>query len=156
MRVKYNSWRYLFIVLLFFIFYAFSQRGGGTYVVAEVIDGDTIKLTNGEKVRYIGIDTPELHSSRDKIEYYAEEAYRANRKLVIGKKVTLEFDVQKRDRYGRLLAYVYVDGLMVNEWLVANGYARVATFPPNVKYAERFRRLEREARKQRLGLWAKE
>ncbi|MEN3186534.1 MAG: thermonuclease family protein [Atribacterota bacterium] len=156
MKVKYSLWRYLFIVLLFFIFYALSQRGGGTYVVVEVIDGDTIKLASGEKVRYIGVDTPELRSSRGKTEYYAEEAYRANRKLVGGKRVTLEFDVQKRDRYGRLLAYVYVDGLMVNEWLVANGYARVATFPPNVKYTERFRALEKEARRRQLGLWAKD
>jgi micrococcal nuclease len=100
------------------------------------------------------VDTPELHHPQKEVEYYAQEAYRANQKLVEGKKVSLEFDVQKRDRYGRILAYVYVDGFMVNEWLVANGYARVATFPPNVKYAERFRTLEREARKQKLGLWA--
>lgn len=157
MKTRYvNSWRYLVALLILFFFYLFSQQGKDVYVVARVLDGDTIELLNGEKVRYIGIDTPELRSSRKVVEYYAEEAYRANRKLVEGKKVSLEFDVQRRDRYGRLLAYVYVDGLMVNEWLLANGYARVATFPPNVKYAERFRKLEQEARKQKLGLWAKE
>lgn len=154
MRAKLRSWRYLVALLFLFFLYLFSQRGEQSYIVARALDGDTIELTNGEKVRYIGVDTPELHHPQKEVEYYAQEAHRANQKLVEGKKVSLEFDVQKRDRYGRILAYVYVDGFMVNEWLVANGYARVATFPPNVKYAERFRTLEREARKQKLGLWA--
>ncbi|HXL01813.1 MAG TPA: thermonuclease family protein [Candidatus Atribacteria bacterium] len=111
-------------------------------------------MANGEKVRYIGVDTPELHHPQKEVEYYAREAYEANRRLVEGKRVRLELDVEERDRYGRILAYVYVDDLMVNEWLVANGYARVATFPPNVKYAERFLQLEREARQAKVGLWA--
>ncbi len=137
------------------LYYVLSQRTPGEYLVVKVIDGDTIELSSGEKVRYIGVDTPELHHPQKSVEYFAREAYEANRRLVEGKKVRLEFDVQKQDRYGRLLAYVYVDGIMVNEWLVANGYARVATFPPNVKYAERFLELEREARRLELGLWKK-
>ncbi|MBP9015989.1 MAG: thermonuclease family protein [Candidatus Atribacteria bacterium] len=148
-----NRWLYYLIIILFLFFY-FQSEKEGTYLVTRVIDGDTIELANGEKVRYIGVDTPELHHPQKEVEYYAQEAYEANRRLVEGKRVRLELDVEERDRYGRILAYVYVDDLMVNEWLVANGYARVATFPPNVKYAERFLQLEREARQAKVGLWA--
>ncbi|MFY9303392.1 MAG: thermonuclease family protein [Atribacterales bacterium] len=148
-----NRWLYYLIIILFLFFY-FQSEEKGAYLVARIIDGDTIELSNGEKVRYIGIDTPELHHPQKEVEYYAREAYEANRRLVEGKRVRLELDVEERDRYGRILAYVYVDDLMVNEWLVANGYAHVATFPPNVKYAERFLQLEREARQAKIGLWA--
>ena len=148
-----NRWLYYLIIILFLFFY-FQSEKEGTYLVTRVIDGDTIELANGEKVRYIGVDTPELHHPQKEVEYYAQEAYGANRRLVEGKRVRLELDVEERDRYERILAYVYVDDLMVNEWLVANGYARVATFPPNVKYAERFLQLEREARQAKVGLWA--
>lgn len=157
MKSRKLSWSsVLFFLVLVMLYYVLSQRTPGEYLVVKVIDGDTIELSSGEKVRYIGVDTPELHRPQKSVEYFAREAYEANRRLVEGKKVRLEFDVQKQDRYGRLLAYVYVDGIMVNEWLVANGYARVATFPPNVKYAERFLELEREARRLELGLWKKE
>ncbi|MBC7217855.1 MAG: thermonuclease family protein [Candidatus Caldatribacterium sp.] len=145
----------LFFLILVLFYYTVSQRGPGEYIVARVIDGDTIELANGEKVRYIGINTPELHHPQKGVEYFAREAYEANRRMVEGKRVRLEFDVQRRDRYGRLLAYVYVDDIMVNEWLVANGYAQVATYPPNVRYAERFLKLEEEARRLGIGLWGK-
>lgn len=148
-----NRWLYYLIIILFLFFY-FQSEKEGTYLVTRVIDGDTIELANGEKVRYIGVDTPELHHPQKEVEYYAQEAYEANRRLVEGERVRLELDAEERDRYGRILAYVYVDDLMVNEWLVANGYARVATFPPNVEYAERFLQLEREARQAKVGLWA--
>jgi len=148
-----NRWLYYLIIILFLFFY-FQSEKEGTYLVTRVIDGDTIELANGEKVRYIGVDTPELHHPQKEVGYYAQEAYGANRRLVEGKRVRLELDVEERDRYERILAYVYVGDLMVNEWLVANGYARVATFPPNVKYAERFLQLEREARQAKVGLWA--
>lgn len=154
MKSKKLSWSsVLFFLILVVLYYVLSQQTPGEYLVVKVIDGDTIELSNGEKVRYIGIDTPELHHPQRSVEYFAREVYEANRRLVEGKKVRLEFDVEKRDRYGRLLAYVYVDGVMVNEWLVANGYAQVATFPPNVKYADRFLKLEKEARRLKLGLW---
>ncbi len=145
----------LFFLLLLLFYYAVSQRTPGEYIVIRVIDGDTIELNTGEKVRYIGINAPELHHPQKGVEYFAREAYEANRRMVEGKRIRLEFDVEKRDRYGRLLAYVYVDDIMVNEWLVANGYAQVATFPPNVRYAERFRKLEAEARRLKIGLWGK-
>ncbi len=88
------------------------------------------------------------------IEPFGKEAAEANRKLVDGKTVRLEFDVQQVDRYNRLLAYVFLEeGTFVNAWLVENGYAMVMTVPPNVKYQELFLKLQREAREARRGLW---
>ncbi len=90
------------------------------------------------------------------MEPYGTEASEANRKLVDGKTVRLEFDVQQLDHYKRLLAYVYLeDGTFVNAWLVEQGYAQVMTVPPNVKYQELFLKLQREAREARRGLWGR-
>jgi len=125
-------------------------------LVKRVIDGDTIELDNGIKVRYIGIDTPETKHPRKPVQYFGKEASEANKKLVEGKKVRLEYDIQQHDKYGRTLAYVYLtDGTFVNAWLVENGYARVSTYPPNVKYQDKFRELERKAREEQKGLWGK-
>ena len=127
-------------------------------LVARVIDGDTIRLWDGRLVRYIGIDTPEMrrrvdHTWIEDPQPLAQEATDANRRLVGGRVVRLEFDVEPRDRFGRLLAYVYVDGVMVNERLAADGYARVLTIKPDVKYAERFRLAVAEAKQAKRGLW---
>lgn len=126
-------------------------------LVTNVVDGDTIKvqLANGseEQVRYIGMDTPEIHGE---VECYGQEAATYNECLVGGKTVWLELDVQERDRYGRLLAYVYLDSdgkAMVNAILLSQGYAQIMTVPPNVKYADRFLRLQQEAREAGRGLW---
>lgn len=128
--------------------------------VVRVVDGDTIvvKLANGVegKVRYIGIDTPETKHPNKGVEYYGKEATEANKRLVDGKDVELELDVQRWDKYGRLLAYVYVNGLFVNKELVGQGYAHVSTFPPNVKYQSVFLEAEREARRENRGLWKSE
>lgn len=127
--------------------------------VVEVVDGDTIKVEIGGRqyiLRYIGVDTPETRHPDRPVEPYGLEATAANERLVAGKVVYLEKDVSETDRYGRLLRYVWVDGLMVNEELVRQGYARVSTFPPDVKYAERFLELEREAREAGRGLWGLE
>jgi micrococcal nuclease len=125
-------------------------------LVQQVIDGDTVKLSTGERVRYIGVDTPELHHPRKPVEFYAREAKEFNRRLVEGKRVRLEFDVQRYDRYGRLLAYVYLeDGTFVNAELLRQGYAQLLTIPPNVKYANMFLELQRQARENRRGLWGR-
>ncbi len=88
------------------------------------------------------------------IEPFGKEAAKANRKLVDGKTVRLEFDVQQVDRYNRLLAYVYLkDDTFVNAWLVEHGYAVVMTIPPNVKHQDLFLKLQREAREKGRGLW---
>lgn len=115
----------------------------------RVIDGDTIRVSGGERVRYIGIDAPEMQP----VEAWAEAATAANRELVEGRTVRLELDVQERDRYGRVLAYVWVDGRLVNEELVRLGCARASTYPPNVRHQERLLAAEREARAAGRGLW---
>ncbi len=124
--------------------------------VTRVIDGDTIEVEiEGEsyKVRYIGIDTPELHHPTKPVGYFAQEAYEKNRELVEGQTVFLEKDVSETDQYGRLLRYVYVGDIFVNAYLVQQGYALVSTYPPDVKYQERFLELQREAREAGRGLW---
>jgi micrococcal nuclease len=128
-----------------------------TATVVRVVDGDTIYVDLGghvEKVRYIGMDTPETHHPTRGEEPGGREATAVNRRLVESKTVRLELDVRHRDRYGRLLAYVYVGETMVNAELVRLGYAQVMTVPPNVKYASLFVKLQREARDAGRGLWA--
>ena len=127
--------------------------------VARVVDGDTIRveLPSGEEaVRYIGIDTPESVKPGAPVECFAKRASAFNERLVAGERVRLVHDVEERDRYGRLLAYVYRarDGLFVNAELVRRGYATVATFPPNVAHERDFRRLARRARMSGRGLWS--
>ena len=130
-----------------------SGGGSGTtsVVVTRVIDGDTIELSDGSRVRYIGIDTPE---STTQHECFGQAASARNKQLVEGKTVQLEKDVSETDRYGRLLRYVYVDGVMVNEQLVLEGYAQVSTFPPDVKYQNRFLAAQQQAREAGRGLWS--
>ena len=115
--------------------------------VTRVIDGDTIELETGMRVRYLGVDTPEDATC------FTDQATRKNKELVEGKTVRLEKDVSDKDVYGRLLRYVYVDNLFINLELVKQGYARIATFSPDVKFASLFLSAEQEARENNLGLW---
>ncbi len=119
--------------------------------VVRVIDGDTIEIAGGAHVRYIGIDTPETYPEK---EPYGPEAKAKNIELVEGKLVTLEQDVSNTDRYGRLLRYVYVDGVFVNGELVRLGYARAAAYPPDTRYQWQLELLEKEAKAAKLGIWA--
>lgn len=126
------------------------------YVVTRVIDGDTIEVAVGDetkKVRYIGIDTPEVGNTRLSSECYAEEATKRNRELVEGKSVRLEKDVSETDRYGRWLRYVYVDNIFVNLQLVEEGYADAVTYPPDVAKANLFKDAKRAAKEAEVGLW---
>lgn len=128
-----------------------------TGTVTGVVDGDTIWVEldgRVEKVRYIGMDTPELHHPLRGEESGGREAAEINRRLVLGKSVRLELDVRERDRYRRLLAYVWVGDVLINAELVRLGYAHALTMPPNVAYARRIVRLEREAREAGRGLWS--
>ena len=109
---------------------------GKEYVVKKVIDGDTIQLESGETVRYIGIDAPELYIKEGGSEFYAKEAARFNKKLVFLKRVKLEFDDERQDSHGRMLAYVFVKNTFVNAELVRQGYAKVMVKPPNTKYKD--------------------
>lgn len=123
------------------------------FLVKKVIDGDTIELETGEVVRYIGIDAPELFTKEGGSEFYAREAARYNKRLVFMKKVRLEFDVEKKDQYGRLLAYVFVKDIFVNAELVRLGYARAMIKPPNEKHKALLLAYQAKAMKEYRGLW---
>jgi len=123
-------------------------------LVTRVIGGDTIEISSGAKVRYIGIDTRETAHPSKPLECFGKEAREKNRQLVEGKLVRLEKDISETDRYGRLLRYVWVEDIFVNEHLVRQGYAYAYTYPPDVKYAELFAQAQREARENNRGLWA--
>ena len=125
--------------------------------VTRVIDGDTIEVNiDGGiyKVRYIGIDTPELDDNRAEYRALAQEATRFNRQLVERKTVRLETDVSKVDKYGRLLRYVYVDDISVNAELVRQGLAWAKAYEPDTKYQDILEEAEAEARQNKIGLWA--
>lgn len=129
--------------------------------VHRIIDGDTIELANGDRVRYIGVDTPEVRKRRGDVwvydpEPFALEASQLNIDLVKGKRVRLEYDVQHHDRFGRLLAYVFIDQQMVNAYLIEKGLAKTLSIPPNVKYKRQFETLADTARMKRLGIWSLE
>src|SRR5262249_12224530 len=129
--------------------------------VVGVVDGDTIQVKVGrrvEKVRYIGVNAPEIrHPETRGWREGGARAFEINRDLVERRAVRLELDLQLRDMYGRLLAYVWVHrarrGVMVNAEMVRRGYAQMVTIPPNVKYQEVFLKLRRQAREARRGLW---
>jgi micrococcal nuclease len=124
--------------------------------VVRVVDGDTIHVRIGERietVRYIGVNTPETRHPLRGEEPGGREATALNRQLVAGKQVRLELDVQERDRYRRMLAYVWIGEVMINAELVRLGYAQVMTVPPNVRHQAAFVKLQRDARDGRRGLW---
>src|SRR3954453_8602158 len=128
--------------------------------VVRVVDGDTVVVRTGghdERVRYIGVDTPESVKPGTPVQCFAKAASAANKRLVQGREVRLVHDAEGRDRYGRLLAYVYRkrDGLFVNAELVRRGYAKPMTIPPNVAHAIELRRLAATARRDGRGLWSR-
>ena len=124
-----------------------------SFKVTRVIDGDTIEIEGGEKVRYLGIDTPETVDPRKPVQCFGIEASKKNKELVEEKTVRLEKDITDRDKYSRLLRYVWVDDLFVNLELVKQGYASSYTYPPDVKYEKEFLAAEKEAREAERGLW---
>jgi len=141
-----------------------SNKQTCTAKVTNIVDGDTIDISTGEKVRYVGVDTPETKHPKKMLQCFGKEASEKNKELVLDKEIRLEKDVSDKDRYGRLLRYVYLpfsptDGnsdLFVNDYLARQGFAHAATFPPDVKFSEQFLEAEREARDNQRGLWAPE
>lgn len=124
--------------------------------VVRVVDGDTVVLDGNEKVRLIGINTPETVDPRRPVQKFGKEASARTKALLGGKRVRAEYDVERKDRYGRTLGYLFLeDGTFVNLSLVEDGYATAYRYPPNVKHAEEFRDAERRAREAGRGLWAK-
>jgi micrococcal nuclease len=154
------------VLLLIAVALAACGGGGGASgdpsdaTVTRVVDGDTIHVSIGghdETVRFIGIDTPETVDPRQPVGCFGKEASDHTKELLPkGTAVRLVRDVEARDRYGRLLAYVYrvKDGLFVNLELAADGYADLLTFPPNVAHVDDFTAAVREARDANRGLWA--
>lgn len=133
-----------------------DPRRGPNALVSRVVDGDTIDVVlrgRSERVRLIGIDTPESVDPRQPVQCFALEASAFAARHLEGRTVELEFDVERRDRYGRLLAYVWLGDELFNLTLVRRGYAQVYTFPPNVRYVERLLAAQRNARAESAGLW---
>jgi micrococcal nuclease len=138
-----------------------GARPGATLdaAVTRVVDGDTVHVRIGDRaetVRYIGMDTPETVKPNTPVQCFGRAASEANHHLVDGQRVRLRLDAEPRDRYGRLLAYVYRrrDGLFVNAALVRGGFATILTIAPNVRHVAALGALERRARRQRRGLWS--
>ena len=131
----------------------FRSYGSDEVRVIRVIDGDTIEVSGGRRVRYIGVDAPEVGGGP---QHYGPEATGFNNSLVAGRMVTLEKDVSDVDRFGRLLRFVYADDILVNAELVREGYARAKVYPPDTGHAECFAALEREAREAKRGLWGRQ
>lgn len=124
-----------------------SEIPNSTDTVVRVVDGDTFVLASGEKVRLIGIDTPEVG------ELYYDEATASLSDLVLEKQVLLEGDTSNRDKYGRLLRYVWIDGVLVNEQLVLEGFAEEKAYEPDTKYQPLFEEAEEYAQAHDLGVW---
>lgn len=135
-------------------------REGYKGKVVRVIDGDTIEIEGGVKVRLIGVDTPESVDPRRAVECFGKEAALESESLLLGKTIFLMKDISETDKYNRLLRYVFVESedgklLFVNDFLVRQGFATVATFPPDVKYSQQFLNAQEEARQAKRGLWQK-
>ena len=140
----------LIFIFFVFIFQVFAAHGE---IVKSVIDGDTLLLDTNEKVRLIGVDTPELYHPLKTVQYFAKEASAFTRQIAEGKTVKLAFDWQKKDKYNRLLAYVYLqDGTFINAEIIKQGYGFAYTKYP-FKYLDKFRQYEKEARAAGKGLW---
>ncbi len=120
-----------------------------TALVVRVIDGDTFEIETGERVRMIGIDTPE----RGK--YFFTEATDNLKKLIEGKKVVLKKDVSETDKYGRLLRHVYYEDVWINKKMIEDGFAKFVTFPPDVYHVDEFKQAQKRARENGVGLWDK-
>lgn len=121
--------------------------------ITRVIDGDTFVIENGQRVRLIGMDCPEVNHPRKGKEPLGEETTEYVQELLEGKTVRLELDIGLYDPFNRLLAYVYIGDVFVNDLLLQKGLAQVTTFPPNVKYVEKFLESQESARNKRLGIW---
>lgn len=142
----------LLLIIFLSLLLGGCQAPPATAKVIDVIDGDTIIIEGGYRVRYIGIDTPEVHP---RVEAYGIEAWQVNRQLVEGKLVRLERDVSETDRYNRLLRYVYVDSVFVNAELVRAGLARARAYPPDTRYQDYLEKMEAEARRDGRGIWSR-
>ena len=134
---------------------------GERVLVTKVIDGDTFEISDvGGFVRMIGVGTPETIHPRKPVECFGKEASNRTKNLLNNKTVILQKDVSDKDKYGRLLRYVFLplddnQTLFVNDYLIREGFAKVLTYPPDVKYNEQFLDAQRESKEKKLGLWGR-
>jgi len=143
----------LFLILTVLLVSLAASFAQDLATVLRVIDGDTFVLGSGEKVRLIGVDTPETKHPQKPVQYFGKEASEFTKQMIEGKVVVIEYDRQRRDRYGRLLAYVYLsDGTFLNAEIIKEGYGFAYTHYP-FKYLDEFKSYEREAREKGNGLW---
>ena len=126
-----------------------KQTEERVFIVVHIVDGDTFDVDSGERIRMLGIDTPERG------EYFYKEAKNRLAELIEGKEVKLVKDVSERDRYGRLLRHVYYNNEWINKKMIDEGFARFVTFPPDVSHVEVFEKAQRGARDNKRGMWAK-
>jgi len=126
-----------------------------TWVTVKwVNDGDTIVLADGKRVRYIGINTPEIDHDKQRAQPFGYTARTFNKQMVLNRKVFLEFDLERHDRYGRLLAYIFLpEEMFLNEQMLQKGYAFFLFRKPNLKYNQRLMKAQQEAMKAQKGLW---
>lgn len=142
-------------MLMLLVFLPVSLLAQDSVFVKYVIDGDTIILKSGEKVRYIGIDTPEIDHENKRAEPLGYAARSFNKKLLGSKRIRLEYDKEKQDHYNRLLAYVFLpDGTFVNLELVRSGMATYLHKSPNLKYRKRLLQAQRKAMSEKKGIWS--
>ena len=141
----------IFLILFATAHYASAQSW---HTVKWVNDGDTIVLTNGKRIRYIGINSPEIDHGKHKAQPFGYAAKTFNKQMVLNRKIRLDFDLEGKDRYGRLLAYIFLpDGIFLNERMLQKGYAFFLYRKPNLKYNQRLLKAQQEAMKARKGLW---
>ena len=130
-----------------------ASVSASTVLVTEVVDGDTIRLNTGETVRYIGINAPEIAHKNSKPQCFGVQATDENTRLVLNKRVTLMPDVSDKDKYGRLLRFVWVGNIFVNQLLIRQGFATTDTVPPDLGYKQIFLDAQLQAKQEHLGLW---
>ncbi|NIS09255.1 MAG: hypothetical protein GWO07_10935 [Candidatus Dadabacteria bacterium] len=156
--MKKNQLGYLIFTLLILgsSYFFTNKQSSSDFQVLKVIDGDTIILDDSSQtlVRYIGINSPEILTHESPGEPFSQQARSFNEKLLAGKQVTIKFDREKYDHYGRMLGYVYADGIFVNEQLVRNGLATSLKIKPNTKHFDRILKAEEQARENKRGIWS--
>ncbi len=165
-RVRYKSGSFWLIIVLvlgvglglgvgYALWHSANVPAYEKALVSKVIDGDTIELQDGSRVRYLGIDTPETVHPTKPVQPFGPEASARNKELVEGKTVYLQKGMRDVDEYGRLLRYVYTeDGTFVNAELVSEGYARAYIFDPDDWYSQTLVQLEQYAKMRKVGLWS--
>ncbi|MDB5052545.1 MAG: thermonuclease [Bacilli bacterium] len=160
--MKKNRYLLWFIIIVVFISLIGCTKQSNTIPnrtsvkVERVVDGDTIEVKyegKSEKVRFIGMDTPETKKPNTPVMFYGKEASAYTKNRLEKQTIELEWDVEHRDKYGRLLAYIWIGKELFNTTLIQAGYARLSTFPPNVKYEKIFTEAQKQARKQGNGIW---